>query len=377
MSLFANVGNYNKYKFSTTSSNYFVNVKKYLLLNEQTALEYYRNKVDTIPNNILKNIINDLYYNTTDVTEYIFKINNRKIYVLRNHGVVTEGYKGKVLEDVFFRNSREVLMDKDNGLHIEELEYLEKNWESINALTCISHCYLDTRFHSLNNKLEYIDKDDNKEDKDLKENISIFTLDVVKLMIQFRFYRDNAIRLDRIVSIPEFLYRYVYPNASKGLMNITLMNYYMANNSDLEFGKVKQKDRTPILLLNNESAFNDYMDKISAEFRKMHKGKAYQLLLSKMLLLNSNGLKFAVDEIENLEYSIINRWAVNLARIKIIYFCITFMGPNGIRFNRDFITELKINLKRFERDKGYIPEEIVGYYKSYVDKIQKYLGETK
>ena len=51
----------NKYKFSTVGTNYFINVKKYLLINKHTVEEYYRNKIDRVNNNILKDIINDLY----------------------------------------------------------------------------------------------------------------------------------------------------------------------------------------------------------------------------------------------------------------------------------------------------------------------------
>lgn len=352
----------NKYKFSSVGTNLFSNVRKYLLINKQTVNEYYRNKIDRVNNNILKDIINDLYREDGDIVNYIFTIKDRKDYVLRNYGIVTEGSKGKVLKNIFFKNSLEVIMDKDDGLHIDKLDEMITNWEDIESLKCIEHNYADTHFHTLDNKLEYI-KDEN--------NIAIFTIDFIKLMIQFRCYRRNAIKLDRAVSIPEFLYRYVFPNASESLMDISLINFYITKNINLELNSVKQTSKTPILLLNNESTFNSYIDNISGLFRKMSKNKPYQLLLHRMLLLNSTALINIYSRTENTEYDITNRWANNLSIIKTLYFLIEFMGSGGIRHNRDFITNVRINLKRFERDKGYIPKEVLEYYTGYVNKINK------
>lgn len=356
----------NKYKFSSVGTNYFANVKKYLLINKQTVESYYRNKIDTLDNNVLKDIINDLYRDDTDIVEYIFSISNRKDYVLRNYGIVSSGSRGKALKNIFFKNSIEVLMDKNDGLHIDNIDNMLESWEDIQALNCIEHNYKDSHFHSLNNNLEYIDN---------KNNISIFTIDFIKLMIQFRCYRRNALSLDRAVSVPEFLYRYVLPNASESLMNISLINYYISSNIDIELNRVRQTHRTPMLLLNNESTFNSYIANISGIFRKMSKNKPYQLLLYRMLLLNTNGLDFIYSRTKNTEYSIINRWANNLSIIKMVYFLISFMGNGGIRFNNDFIANLRTNLKRFERDQGYMPDEVKEYYSGYVNKIQKLIGE--
>jgi len=356
----------NNYKFSTVGTNYFANVRKYLLINKQTVEQYYRNKIDTVDNNILKDIINDLYRDDTDIVNYIFSISSRKDYIIRNYGVVAVGSRGKAIKNIFFKNSIEILMDKDDGLHFEDIDNMLENWEDIQALTCIEHNYKDSHYHTLNNKLEY---------KNSGNNIAIFTMDFIKLMIQFRCYRQNALRLDRVVSIPEFLYRYVLPNASESLMNISLMNYYMSENSDIELNSIKQTFKTPILLLNNESTFNSYLSNISGVFRKMSKNKPYQLLLYRMLLLNTNGLELIYNRTKNTEYAITNRWANNVSIIKTIYFLIKFMGNGGIRFNKDFIANLRINLKRFERDKGHMPDNIANYYNGYVSKIKEIIGE--
>lgn len=356
----------NKYKFSSIGTNYFTNVKKYLLINKQTVNEYYRNKIDTVSNNILKDIINDLYRDDTDIVDYIFSISARKDYILRNYGIVSTGTRGKALKNIFFKNSIEIIMDRDNGLHFDNIEEMLEKWEDIESLTCIDHNYRDMHFHTLNNKLEYLED---------KNNVSIFTIDFIKLMIQFRCYRRNALSLDRAVSIPEFLYRYVFPNASESLMNISLMNYYMSENSDIELNRVKQTFKTPILLLNNESTFNGYIANISGLFRKMSKNKPYQLLLYRMLLLNNNGLDLIYERTKNTEYAVTNRWANNVSIIKTLYFLIKFMGDGGIRFNRDFITNLRVNLKRFERDQGHMPENIKEYYNGYVSKIKQLIGE--
>lgn len=355
----------NKYKFSSVGTNYFTNVRKYLLINKQTVEQYYRNKIDTVDNNILKDIINDLYRDDTDIVDYIFSISNRKDYILRNYGIVSSGNRGKVLKNIFFKNSTEILMDKDEGLHIEKLDDMIDNWEDIQSLTCIEHNYKDMHYHSLNNKLEYIED---------KNNLAIFTIDFIKLMIQFRCYRKRALELDRAVSIPEFLYRYVLPNASESLMNISLMNYYTSENSDIELSGVKQTFKTPILLLNNESTFKGYIANISGVFRKMSKNKPYQLLLYRMLLLNTNGLDLIYSRTKNTEYAVTNRWANNISVIKTLYFLISFMGNGGIRYNRDFITNLKTNLKRFERDQGYVPNNVSEYYNGYIKKIQELIG---
>ena len=51
------------------------------------------------------------------------------------------------------------------------------------------------------------------------------------------------------------------------------------------------------------------------------------------------------------------------------------MGDGGVRFNRDFITNLRVNLKRFERDKGHIPPLVLDYYTEYILKIKEIVGE--
>lgn len=53
------------------------------------------------------------------------------------------------------------------------------------------------------------------------------------------------------------------------------------------------------------------------------------------------------------------------------------MGNGGIRFNRDFITNLRTNLKDLRETKGYMPNSVAEYYNGYVEKIQKLIGSVK
>lgn len=356
-------------KESNMHTGSFLNIKKNAILNLEKATEYYNNRVAKVNNNnILVEIINDLYNSESVLIDYLFKIRTRKDYVLRNYGIVCNGYGGKVIKDETMINSKEIFIAIDGNLLNTTKEIdgnLLDNWKKIIPLECTYHCYKDLKFINPNNKIQYLDDE---------ENLTIYNIDITKLMIMFKYYMDNAIQLDRGISIPEFVYRYVYANSTESFLNISLLNRHIDYISEFDFSNININSKLSVVLLNIEDAVDNYLTQFNKTLKKANK-KTYNYLMSNIELVNNNALNIlSLDKID-INISSLNRWAVLIGKLKYILFCLEALGNDGIRLNKTFITKLRLLFKMYDREKMYVPDEVSSYFYKYLDKINMIIGK--
>lgn len=348
----------------------FLNIEKNANLNLDKVIEYYNNRVARVRNDsILVKIINDLYNNEASLIDYIFKIRARKDYILRNYGIVCSGYRGKIIKDETMINSREVFVATDSNLSdlINSLSNnMEENWKSIIPMECMYHCYKDIKYINPNNGIEYLDN---------IENVIIYNIDITKLMIMFRYYMENAIRLDRGISIAEFVYRYVYTNTTKSFFNIALLNSYIDYISDFDFSNISINSKIPRVLLDTENMVDNYLLQFNKALSKSSK-KTYSYLMSNIDLINTDALNILSIEDMDIGITNLNRWSLLIGRLKYILFCLKALGNNGIKLNKIFITKLRILFKMYDRENMYIPEEISEYFYKYLDEINLIIGKS-
>lgn len=348
----------------------FLNIEKNANLNLKETVEYYNNRVAKVNNdNILVKVINDLYNSETSLIEYIFKIRARKDYVLRNYGIVCNGYKGKVIKDESMINSREIFIAIEGDLTktVEDLKgSLEDNWKKIIPLECKFHCYKDVKYINPNNKIQYLDN---------MENLVIYNIDITKLMIMFRYYLNNAIQMDRGISIPEFIYRYVYANSTDSFFNISLLNLHLDYLSEFDFSNIVINSKLPIALTNTDNVIENYLLQFNKVISKNSK-KTYTYLMSNINLIDTDALDILSLEDIDINISNINRWSILIGKLKYILFCLKLFGKNGIRLNKTFITKLRVVFKMYDREKMYIPDEVSDYFYKYLDEINLIIGKS-
>lgn len=358
----------NDINYSAITIGNFKNVQKNSIINLSTVANKYKDNVSRVTNdNIFVKIINDLYIEEDNILDYIFKIRARKDYVIRNSKVVTTGSKGDVLKDELMFNAKEVFVSVDKDLELDKLITIQENWKDIEAVNVLYHCYSGLNFNSLNNKLEYTDNDN--------ENVNIYAVDVILLLIQFRCYLKNAMAMDRGISIAEFVFRYVYTNMSRDMLNISILNSYIEYNIDnITFNKVEARNRLPVVLLGLESMFNSYMLDMSNNLGKVTK-KDYNFIFYNLKLINTNALEFLDLSKFNISYGSINRWALVYSRLRYIYFVISYLGKSSFKLNHDYLSRLKTLIKMYKREKSNVPNELLKEYNNYLELIENKLEE--
>jgi len=355
-------------KYSTITISNFKNVQKNSIINLSTVSEKYKDMVSRVNNdNVFVKIINDLYIEESNVLDYIFKIRARKDYVIRNSKVVTTGSKGDVLKDEIMINAKEVFVSVDKDLELDKLVDIQNNWKNIEAVNVLYHCYSGLNFNGLNNKLEYTDNEN--------ENVNIYAVDVVLLMLQYRCYMKNAIAMDRGISIAEFVFRYVYTNMSRDMLNLSILNSYIEYNMDnIVFNTVEARNRLPMVLLGMDSMFNSYMLDFGNKLDKLTK-KDYNFIFYNLKLINTNALEFLDLSRFNTSYSSINRWAMVYSRLRYIYFVISYLGKSSFKLNNDYIARLRTLIKMYKRENSNIPKELLKDYNNYLELIENKIKE--
>lgn len=345
----------------------FLNIEKNAILNLNKATEYYNNRVAKVKNDsILVKIINDLYNSESSLLDYIFKIRARKDYVLRNYGIVCNGTKGKVIKDETMINSKEIFIAIDTDLTEELVNSADDNWKTIVPLECTYHCYKDLKFVNPNNKIQYLDSE---------ENVIIYNIDITKLMIMFRYYLENALQMDRGISIPEFIFRYAYANSTQSFLNISLLNRHIDYITKSDFSNISINSKLPEVLLDIEDNVDRYLIQFNKVLKKANK-KTYTYLMSNIELISNDAL--SILSLDNIDINIsnLNRWAILIGKLKYILFCLEAFGKDGIKLNKTFITKIRLLFKMYNRENMYVPDEVSNYFYKYLDKINLIIGKS-
>lgn len=368
--------NNSEYAEGIVHTGTFNSIEKSAIKNINDAKDYYFNKVARVENsNIFVKLINDLYNAEDDIIDFLFRIKARKEYVARNYGIVTNDTKGRIIDSETFNNSREVFISVDNDMSDLLSSNIEDDWKSTESVKCIYHCFKGMVFLNPDNEITYENKD---------ENVLVYTIDVDKLLLQYRYYYQNAKRLDRSTSIAEFVYRYIYPNLINSFTDIAILNSYVDINTDkvevkgvavdIQFSNIKINARLPIVLTNIENAFNNYSLDFSNKLNKSTK-KSYSYLFLNLRLIEKSALDIVTElEKDSLTVTSLNRWCTILPKLKYILFSLIIFKENGRRMNASYISGLRVLIKMYKRENIYVPNEISDYFFKYLDGINLIIG---
>ena len=368
--------NNSEYAEGIVHTGTFNSIEKNAIKNINDAKDYYFNKVARVENsNIFVKLINDLYNAEDDIIDFLFRIKARKEYVARNYGIVTNDTKGRIIDSETFNNSREVFISVDNDMSDLLSSNIEDDWKSTESVKCIYHCFKGMVFLNPDNEITYENKD---------ENVLVYTIDVDKLLLQYRYYYQNAKRLDRSTSIAEFVYRYVYPNLINSFTDIAILNSYVDINTDkveingivvdIQFSNIRINARLPIVLTNIENAFNNYSLDFSNKLNKSTK-KSYSYLFLNLRLIEKSALDIVTElERDSLTVTSLNRWCTILPKLKYILFSLIIFKENGRRMNASYISGLRVLIKMYKRENIYVPNEISDYFFKYLDGINLIIG---
>ena len=368
--------NNSEYAEGIVHTGTFNSIEKNAIKNINDAKDYYFNKVARVENsNIFVKLINDLYNAEDDIIDFLFRIKARKEYVARNYGIVTNDTKGRIIDSETFNNSREVFISVDNDMSDLLSSNIEDDWKSTESVKCIYHCFKGMVFLNPDNEITYENKD---------ENVLVYTIDVDKLLLQYRYYYQNAKRLDRSTSIAEFVYRYVYPNLINSFTDIAILNSYIDINTDkveingiavdIQFSNIRINARLPIVLTNIENAFNNYSLDFSNKLNKSTK-KSYSYLFLNLRLIEKSALDIVTElERDSLTVTSLNRWCTILPKLKYILFSLIIFKENGRRMNASYISGLRVLIKMYKRENIYVPNEISDYFFKYLDGINLIIG---
>lgn len=368
--------NNSEYAEGIVHTGTFNSIEKNAIKNINDAKDYYFNKVARVENsNIFVKLINDLYNAEDDIIDFLFRIKARKEYVARNYGIVTNDTKGRIIDSETFNNSREVFISVDNDMSDLLSSNIEDDWKNTESVKCIYHCFKGMVFLNPDNEITYENKD---------ENVLVYTIDVDKLLLQYRYYYQNAKRLDRSTSIAEFVYRYVYPNLINSFTDIAILNSYIDVNTDkveingiavdIQFSNIRINARLPIVLTNIENAFNNYSLDFSNKLNKSTK-KSYSYLFLNLRLIEKSALDIVTElERDSLTVTSLNRWCTILPKLKYILFSLIIFKENGRRMNASYISGLRVLIKMYKRENIYVPNEISDYFFKYLDGINLIIG---
>lgn len=235
-------------------SNYFVK-------NEHVLVKLV-NMLSIDTNWSIPNIIRYTENNITGIsrglgisTQFYIDILNKKNHIIKN-----------TTEIVYMNNITNIVNSRDIN---------DKNWHLLNPLIIRNHEFTDLYF----NHPDRIEDGDN--------SIVIYDLDVVALMIMYKFYVDDRRYKNMYYSVAEFIGVYVLTNTIYSLADISILNNYL-DKGNIEL-KPKQYVSTSMVSMNttrlnvlvDQSILNDENQSLMEVLRNIllvNKKDAYECL---------------------------------------------------------------------------------------------------
>lgn len=325
-------------------------------------IDYYHMKDNAVDNRhpLSKIITNTAPNIELDIVEYLKLVETNVPYISKQFNITSDKSSGEVFKNVFYQdNSTEILLLVKNEFDIFSLE---SNWRDAKPLRCIYTENTDLDFHIPNGQ-KSLDT----------EQITVFEIDLTLMMLQYKYWALERVRLDKSTNTNVFISTIVLPNSIGNILDLTLFNRYL---------KIAQGETIKEFDINHPFNVLDLSRGVDSIYKKVAKDTVDNALYLEQLIETVPCVyNEDMNEAVTINKSIYNRqseWVLWVARISYIRNLIEIMGNRGIRKNKGEVNNLPSKLKLLERretsvDTQLEPELMNNFYED-IRKIKKEVG---
>ena len=329
---------YNINKASSIVTNPSLDRTMFNFANEFNKLKTYysnSNRIIKRPNrfiSLVESMSIDIYNDDEDKIR--LDLEDNASYIGRNFNICSSSNKSNLVTKGIVNNATEAYILKE--LNIEPfyaLDYLNQE-----TIKCVYHNSLD---YSMHHPTMF---------KGLEEefNLFMYEVDIVGLGMQYYYWARDALANDRDIDVARFLYTVVFVNLMDSIMNINLFNIFL---------ELYKGNSLPPYVYKNPEVHIDYRDKIIKQYKYLIKDLKsknkidYDQFLHSIVLKDNNA--YDLLKLNNYLFTTNNKWFLWLARINYIETIINLLGENSKKLNKDYISNLKIEIKLNMRNKSF------------------------
>jgi hypothetical protein len=242
-------------------------------------------------------------------------------------GFITNSSSGDITKNNFYiRDSFDAFRLIDKGINIINLE----DWKTLSIIRVLYTNNTSINFYSYGLKdLEDFDK------------FTIFEVDMVELLIAYKFWALDRRYLELDTHPSSFLATYVYPKVWDTMLDLTILNRFFCLYQNIELDKSKQA--LPYSIINYESKVDDYLGNCLTYIKK---NRLYlDQILDTVLYIN---YKHTDNLYINGIFTSRSRWVLWLSRLKLVTNLYGLMSENrSIGYNKLHFSRLEILLRRY------------------------------
>lgn len=338
-------------------------IKRRYVSEAQKVEDYYHRKVKAIENRNLFSRLVFMLQPSLDLSlvDYFRHVDSNSEYMSRSFGLVSNISRGKVFEDMFYKNnSYSIINYVENNINIFKIE---ENWEKLRPLKCV---------YTTSTDLDFYQMDKSKSCKDFE--FTVMELDVNLMLLQFRYWAKDRLKYDYSTNPNNYVLQLLYPNMVTTMLDQVLFNRFMYlfyNHAIPDFNYDH-----PFYIVDMTTGIDNIYRNIIKDFKNSN--APLEQILRTIPGIHYNNMLEALY-VNRPYYSNQSEWSIWLTRIKYINFLIDFMGDRGRSRNRHYITTLPAMVKRLENRStsfhGHVPVEVMLMFKDELELLKAKVGK--
>lgn len=311
------------------------NIKDRFNLEISKIRDYYRYRDGKVSNNnMLVRLITTCMINyNRDIFEYVHMLDNDLLHYTKTFNIVSQVSKGSVLENVIFhKNSLELFIYEEADINLITIDDL---WRDLRPIKILKYDDTDTSLRIPNNKISFS-----------TPTLSIFKIDIKKLLIQYRYWALERLYKDFSTDPAAFLYEMVFPTLIYDILDFSILNRIRKINEHLIMEPNINKH--PFLIFDLNDSIDRYIKNMLKYIK--HENKTFTNIMKNIHLICSENMYELV--FDNYLINSNNRYVYFLSKIPHIILLLEISNRETLKRNKDFINNLKIFIKKIERDRS-------------------------
>lgn len=334
---------------------------------KQVMTDYYaRSGVRPENEHILVQILRSLSFSLNSPIEEIWgSVYARSPYVAKHYGLTSPISFGRTHYKQFYgrdKSFKEFLFDTEL---MEVDPYVPmKSWRNLSPIRVLYHPAVDFHFLLTDGRsMPY------------RDNFSVVAIDVALLVFQYHQYkREQWARFgqDAILTPGAFLTREVFPKMYDSHVDLAVLNNFFYPGGFAEKSELMSIPWPPI-------TFPDMTDNVKAVTTDLNRRVKklpvnYRTTLQNLPVPVAGRADIAL-QLPRVPMTKQGSWVLWLSRFRYMFELIRLSGDKGIKENKQFISELKVNLGLFVNDGNYrnfddkdLEEEFL-YFADYVKNL--------
>jgi len=353
-----------EYNYPIKKYSKFDFIKRRYLDELKHVKDYYHNKDRAVNNSHLLNRLITLLAPSIykDEYEYLASVTANARFLSKQFDIVSNIHSGSIMSNVFFgKGSREILLYREDDI---DLDVIEDNYYDMDSVRVVHSPSTD-----LNLRVPFNDKEHHMPE------LYVMTIDIIKLLMQYKYWALDRIKVDSSTNPNVFIATMVLPNIIDSLIDIRIFNRYL----DIAVGNSVNEEIVnvhPFPIVDYTKGIDDVLKQVVKDTGNTSI-PLEQLLLSIPVIVEDNALE--IVKLTHTYFTAQSKWVLYISRIKVILKLLKVFNKRGIARNKDIVNELPFILKTILRRSGglpdILPKELLTGFFTDVKAIQKITGK--